>query len=126
MLRSQRSRQVARPAARPASHGRSRFIRQQGQKLKPGADLAMPAARSGYTRAVASTRKKRKRRGRESRNRGGGLMMGMRSGFKKAADATIGTGEPARKKKSRAAAVIGTVVTVALLVAAVALLMRRL
>lgn len=74
---------------------------------------------------MASSRKKRKRRGRESRKRGGGLMVGMRTGFKKAADATIGTGAPAKKKKSGAAAWIGTAITVVLLIAAVALLMQR-
>lgn len=74
---------------------------------------------------MAKTRKKRKRRGRESRDRTGGMMMGMRSGFKKAADATLGTGNQKTAKKSGKRAWIGTAVTVALLVAAVALLMRR-
>ena len=51
------------------------------------------------------------------------MMMGMRSGFKKAADATLGTGET--KKKPGKTSWIGTAITVALLIAAVALLMRR-
>jgi hypothetical protein len=64
---------------------------------------------------VAKTRRKRRRRG-GSGGKKAGVMMGMRSGFKNLADNVTGSGAREKKKSS----VLGTVVTIALVIAAAA------
>lgn len=67
-------------------------------------------------------KRKRRRRGGEAPRRKRGIMMGMRSGFKKAAGSVVGAGEksePARRPW------LNTAFTVLLLVAAVAFLLYR-
>jgi len=68
-------------------------------------------------------RKKRKRRRVEAGRRKGGVLTGMRSGFKKAATAVAGS-EPAEKQKKKASWV-STAITVILVLAAIALLFYR-
>jgi hypothetical protein len=64
---------------------------------------------------VATTRRKKRRR-RGGGGKKGGVMMGMRSGFKNLADNVTGSGAREQKKSS----VLGTVVTIALVIAAAA------
>lgn len=66
-------------------------------------------------------RKKRKRRV-EAGSQKKGVMIGMRSGFKKAATAVSGSQPAAQKKKS---SWVSTAITVALVLAAIALLFYR-
>jgi Mg2+/citrate symporter len=70
---------------------------------------------------MAQQRKKKRRRERSEKKRG--VMIGMRSGFKKAARG-VGVGEekPAARKKS---SWLNTAVTIALILAAIAILFYR-
>jgi hypothetical protein len=61
-------------------------------------------------------RRKRRRRGRSAR--AGGVLTGMRSGFKNVASAATGTGPAQQGKRSW----VGTAITIVLLLAAVALI----
>jgi hypothetical protein len=73
---------------------------------------------------MGSKRKKRKKRSGSSRGRRkGGVMMGMRSGFKNVAHSVTGVGEEAATKKKTG--VVGTAITVLLVLAAAALLYQR-
>jgi hypothetical protein len=67
-------------------------------------------------------RKKRRRRGRPSAQKKGGVLLGMRSGFKNVANKVTGQ-EPANKSKK--SSILGTVVTILLVAAAAALLWKR-
>ena len=70
---------------------------------------------------MARERPKRKRRRAAEPRRKGGLMVGMRSGFKKAAGSVVG-GERSRARKS---SWLSTAVSIALLIAAIAFLFYR-
>lgn len=71
---------------------------------------------------MATKAKKRKRRSPASAKKKGGVMMGMRSGFKNVAG-SVGVGEaPQRKKKSN---LVGTIITVALVLVAAVVLYKR-
>jgi hypothetical protein len=65
--------------------------------------------------------KKRKRRRAEPPRKKGGVMIGMRRGFKKAATAVAGPSDKQAKKRSW----LGTAITIALVAAAAALLYYR-
>lgn len=65
-------------------------------------------------------RRKKRRRSGGGGARKGGVMMGMRSGFKNLADNVTGTSD--KKKKS---SIGGTLVTIALVIAALALLIQK-
>lgn len=67
-------------------------------------------------------RKKRRRRGAPSAKKKGGVLLGMRSGFKNVAHSVTGVGEEQPAKKS---SVLGTLVTILLVAAAAALLFKR-
>jgi hypothetical protein len=80
-------------------------------------------ARLCHTSKMAKARGKRRKRGGGGGRRGrggGGVMMGMRGGFKNLADSVTGSGERSRKSKW-----LGTALTVALVIAAAALLLSR-
>ena len=70
---------------------------------------------------MAGQRKKKKRRVEAGQKKKAGVMIGMRSGFKKAATAVAGS-EPAAKKKS---SWVSTAITIALVLAAIAILFYR-
>jgi hypothetical protein len=65
--------------------------------------------------------KRRKRRSRDGGKKRGGVMMGMRGGIKNLANSVAGTEKPKTKK----GAIMSTLVTIALLIAAAALLLQR-
>jgi hypothetical protein len=65
-------------------------------------------------------RAKKRRAQKSKKGKGGGVMMGMRSGFKNVASSVTGA-EPEGKKSSW----VGTAITILLLVAAAALLFQR-
>jgi hypothetical protein len=67
-------------------------------------------------------RKKRKRRVEAGQKKKAGVMIGMRSGFKKAATAVTGS-EPATEKKK--SSWVSTAITIALVLAALAILFYR-
>jgi hypothetical protein len=67
-------------------------------------------------------KRKRRRRGGDAPPRRGGVMMGMRTGFKKAANSVVGSGEKAKPARRPW---LNTAFTVLLLVAAVAFLLYR-
>lgn len=67
-------------------------------------------------------RRKKRRRSGGGGARKGGVMMGMRSGFKNLADNVTGAGADAKKKKS---SIGGTLFTIALVIAALALLIQK-
>lgn len=69
---------------------------------------------------MAKGRTKRRSRG-GGGGKKGGLMIGMRSSFKNVAGAVAGGEKP----KTRSGQILSTVITVALLIAAAALLLRR-
>ncbi|HUS67833.1 MAG TPA: hypothetical protein VMZ28_25030 [Kofleriaceae bacterium] len=66
-------------------------------------------------------RKKRKRRVEAGSKKKAGVMIGMRSGFKKAASAVTGSEPAVEKKKSW----VSTAITIALVLAAAAILYYR-
>jgi hypothetical protein len=66
-------------------------------------------------------RPRRKRRSGAQPKRKGGVMIGMRSGFKKAANSVVGSEQKAARKRSLA----GTALSVLLIVAALAFLFYR-
>jgi len=71
---------------------------------------------------VATKKRKKKRRRREASGRkGGGVMTGMRSGFKGVAGTVSGKSKP----KSKKGAFLSTAMLVLVLVAAIALFMSR-
>jgi hypothetical protein len=72
---------------------------------------------------MAKARGKRKKRGGGGgrRRAGGGVMMGMRGGFKNLADSVTGSSS----QRSRRSKWLGTALTVALVIAAAALLLSR-
>ena len=67
-------------------------------------------------------RKKRRKRGRPTAKKKGGVLLGMRSGFKNVANTVTGQQPETKSKKS---SILGTVVTVLLVAAAAALLWKR-
>jgi hypothetical protein len=73
---------------------------------------------------MAQRPKRRRKRGGEAPRRKGGVMMGMRRGFKKAATSVVGAGE-AQKAPSRGRSILSTAFTVLLVVAALAFLFYR-
>jgi hypothetical protein len=68
-----------------------------------------------------SRTKRRKRRGGEGGKKRGGVMMGMRGSFKNLASSVAGADKP----RTRKGAVLSTLVTIALLIAAAALLLNK-
>jgi len=67
-------------------------------------------------------RKKRRKRGQQGPAKKGGVLTGMRSGFKGVANTVTGQQPASKSKKS---SILGTVVTVLLVLAAAALLWKR-
>ncbi|HUH05082.1 MAG TPA: hypothetical protein VML75_23955 [Kofleriaceae bacterium] len=72
---------------------------------------------------MATKAKKRKRRSPAGSKKKGGVMMGMRSSFKNVTHSVAGVGdEPQGKKKS---SVVGTIITVALVLVAAVVIYKR-